>query len=267
MIRKIFNFFSLLRKTPNEESNVSAYAQESIINYYKSQQPYLHEAEKSIIKAIGDELPNFTMLDIGIGTGRTTFFFSPVVKKYTGVDYSQGMVEACRSQYKNYEFEVQDVRKLKYANDSFDFVFFSFNGLDSISASDRVVALNEIFRVLKPAGFFAVSTHNLNAAVDKFKFPLSFNLKKWYKVIVLRKVNRKFRSFSKVENAMIFDGTHGYEISNYYCTPQYQSIELANHGFSIVKIFDIDGKVIDEKGSYHKKDLWLHYLCRKQQRV
>jgi len=267
MIHKIFNFISLLRRTPNEERNINAYGQESIINYYKNQPPYLHEAERSIIKILKDKLSNFTMLDIGIGTGRTTFFVSPLVRKYIGVDYSSGMVEACKAQYENQQFEIQDVRKLRYADNSFDFVFFSFNGLDSISANDRVVAMNEIYRVLKPDGYFAFSTHNLNSAIEKFKFPLSFNLKKWYKVIVMRRVNRKFRSFSKMKNAMIFDGTHGYEVSNYYCTPQYQIEELKKLRFSINYIFDISGKLIDEKESYHKMDLWLHYLCRKQEKV
>jgi ubiquinone/menaquinone biosynthesis C-methylase UbiE len=47
-----------------------------------------------------------------------------------------------------------------FENETFDFVMFSFNGLDYLSHSDRLLALGEIRRVLKPAGLLLFSSHN-----------------------------------------------------------------------------------------------------------
>ena len=35
------------------------------------------------------------MLDIGVGTGRTTMHFAGLVKEYVGVDYSSALIQAC----------------------------------------------------------------------------------------------------------------------------------------------------------------------------
>lgn len=265
MVNKIINFFRLLKQRPDETFNIKAYKKESIVGFYKNQKPYLHPAEQSLLDLLEDKLSNFEMLDIGVGAGRTTHFFSHRVRKYIGVDYSQGMIDSCRHVYSNLTFEIQDVRNLKYDDKTFDFILFSYNGLDSISYQDRKKALSEIRRVLKGNGYFAFSTHNLNAAHSAFRFPLSINLKKWYKAIVLRKANPLYKSLLKKDHTMIFDGTHGYEISNYYCTPKYQISELSKHNFSIVKIFKANGNEVSEIDSYSQNDLWLHYLCRKEE--
>lgn len=106
------------------------------------------------------------MLDVGVGLGRTTPYFAPVVASYVGIDYSLPMVESCIARlgdrFSNVSLDVGDVRDLgRFAAGSFDFVLFSYNGLDSIGHDDRLIALAELRRVTDAAGYIFFSSHNL----------------------------------------------------------------------------------------------------------
>lgn len=265
MLNKIANFFSLLTKKPSQEQNIGAYESEGTVTYYKMQQAHLQPGEEAIINFLKESLSKFTMLDVGVGAGRTTKYFSSLVNKYTGIDYSTRMVEACRETFPQLEFDVQDVRSLKYPDTNFDFILFSFNGLDSISAEDRYQAIKQIHRTLKPGGYFSFSSHNLGGIGKLFNYPSSFNLKRWYKVIVLRKVNSGFKSFRKNDFAVILDGAHGYEVSNYYTRVSHQIKQLEKAGFENIQVFDLSGNLINGSKRFEQKDLWLYYLCRKRQ--
>ena len=47
--------------------------------------------------------PGATVLDLGVGVGRTAGPLSKIASCYIGLDYSQGMVEACRARYPQLE--------------------------------------------------------------------------------------------------------------------------------------------------------------------
>lgn len=263
MIKKITNFLSLLKRVPSQDKNIATYEGEATVSYYRAQQPELQPAEQKIIELLAAELNTLAMLDIGVGAGRTSHFFAPRVKHYTGVDYSKRMISTCRELYPHFTFDVQDARNLSYPSATFDFVLFSFNGIDSISPADREQAIKEIHRVLKPSGYFAFSTHNINGLGHLFGFPLSINPKRWYKTIVLRNVNPGFREFFRKEFATILDGAHGYEITNHYTTPRHQVDQLAKAGLKTETLIDLKGRTCTPEEAATRKDLWLYYLCRK----
>lgn len=263
MIAKIKNFISLLDRKPHQAGNQPTYESEQTVNYYKQQQPFLQDGEKSIMRLIEKRISSMKMLDIGVGAGRTTSFFATRVKQYLGIDYSATMVSACKVLYPSFAFEVGDVRQLTYADSSFDFLLFSFNGLDSISPPDRHMALKEIYRVLAPGGYFAFCTHNLSGIDKLFKFPISFNIKKWYKVIVLRNANKGYRQLKQSNHAVILDGANGYTISNYYTTVDFQLGQLAEFGFDDIQIINRRGEIIQAEQAKREKDLWLYFLCHK----
>ena len=264
--RKVQNFISLLNRKPHQAGNKPTYESEQTVNYYKQQQPQVQAGEKTIMQSIQKRISSMTMLDIGVGAGRTTYFFADQVKRYLGIDYSATMVNACKDLYPSFAFEVGDVRQLAYADSSFDFLLFSFNGLDSISLSERHMALKEIYRVLAPDGYFAFCTHNLGGIDRLFKFPLSFNIKKWYKVFVLRNANKGYQQFKKANHAVILDGANGYTISNYYTTVDFQLQQLAEFGFDDIQIINMQGEIITTEQARMEKDLWLYFLCHKPAR-
>jgi len=161
-------------------SNKDVWESEDIVNEY-SKGFYLHKPEKTIIHELKDKLPNMKMLDIGIGAGRTTYYFAHLAKEYVGLDYSKAMIRMCRERFQEYSirvsFEVADAKSLKSFEESyFDFVLFSFNGIDYMRREDRLTALKEIRRVTKNGGCFCFSTHNLNFAWKLCVFRLSRSL-------------------------------------------------------------------------------------------
>ena len=116
------------------------------------------------------------ILDIGCGTGRTTFpLYQLGFQDIRGIDLTPEMIEAAQTLNKHYQinipFEVGDATQLTYEDQAFDAVIFSFNGMMSIpKASNRQKAVAEIYRVLKPNGVFIFTTH------DRDKDPKYFEL-------------------------------------------------------------------------------------------
>lgn len=120
---------------------------------------YLRSGEEYVIKKYASA--GKKTLDLGCGTGRTT---APIKKRgaeVIGVDVSAPMVEKARDFHPDVDFEVMDALDLRFPDNHFDFVFFSFNGLDNLHpVSKRLKAMKEIRRVLKEGGIFAYSSHN-----------------------------------------------------------------------------------------------------------
>jgi len=57
------------------------------------------------------------------------------VGEYIGVDYSAEMIAACCQKFPDLVWQVADARNLEqFADNYFDFILFSFNGIDYISA-------------------------------------------------------------------------------------------------------------------------------------
>jgi len=106
--------------------------------------------------------PGTAILDLGVGGGRTTPYLSAIASRYVGVDYSEEMVQACRSKFPHLEFELADAADLsRFPDFSFDAVIFSFNGLDCLAPyGKRENCLRECHRVLKRGGVYIFSTHN-----------------------------------------------------------------------------------------------------------
>ena len=101
------------------------------------------------------------VLDVGCGGGRTTAVLQALSGHYTGLDYSLPMIEACQAQYPDVTFVHGDASQMSMLDAAqFEFVLFSFNGIDCMSHPKRLLALAEIYRVLKPGGLFVFSTHN-----------------------------------------------------------------------------------------------------------
>src|SRR5665811_2163389 len=121
--------------------------QKNIYNHVRiskdyARRDYLDKAETQIIEELRDILPKLNMLDMGVGGGRTTGYFLPMVNSYIGADYAPNMIAECK---KKKIFEVLDVRNMdKFSDNMFDFVLFSYNGIDSFGPEDRETALKEI---------------------------------------------------------------------------------------------------------------------------
>jgi SAM-dependent methyltransferase len=103
-----------------------------------------------------------TILDLGVGGGRTTSYLSSIAGRYVGVDYAAQMIAACRKKFPRLEFEVANAADLSnFVSASFDAVVMAFNGMDYVIPNEsHFCALREIRRVLKPGGILIFSSHN-----------------------------------------------------------------------------------------------------------
>jgi len=141
------------------DPNISTYNEPAIAEYYAALD-YLTPCEKLLFDTYVK--PGMSILDLGVGGGRTTPCLSSIAGRYVGVDYSSRMVAACRKKFPLLEFEVANAADLsRFTSSSFDTVTMTFNGLDYvIPDASRFCALKEIRRVLKPEGIFIFSSHN-----------------------------------------------------------------------------------------------------------
>jgi ubiquinone/menaquinone biosynthesis C-methylase UbiE len=88
------------------------------------------------------------VLDLGVGGGRTTHSLAPHASLYIGIDYSRAMIEICQDRFPHHQFEPGDARDLsRFPAGWFDFVLFSYNGIDFVDHADRLQVLKEIARV------------------------------------------------------------------------------------------------------------------------
>lgn len=235
----------------------------------------LQPPEQAILDELGAGLGGVDMLDLGVGAGRTSWFFAPRVKSYLGLDYAPAMIERCKQDLPTYEFMVGDACRLDFAaDDSYDFVLFSYNGIDHVELADRERALIEIKRVLRPGGVMAFSSHNANflpVVIDNYRFRLHASARetarsiKWAMAFNLHNPTLRFRL--PLDAGMVKDGLHSFRSSGIcYIRPDRQVAALARLGMA-----DIDCAMNDDPLFLDGSDPrvatfgspWVYYRCRK----
>jgi ubiquinone/menaquinone biosynthesis C-methylase UbiE len=106
--------------------------------------------------------PGASILDLGVGAGRTTPHLRALARRYVGLDFASAMIERSRQKFPDLTFVHGDAADLSaFEARSFDVVVFSFNGLGCLQADEaREACLREVHRVLAPGGVFLFSLHN-----------------------------------------------------------------------------------------------------------
>jgi|ERR1043165_6344677 SAM-dependent methyltransferase len=142
----------------------------------------LWESEKYVFNKYLDK--SFQILDIGCGTGRTTFGLYKIgYTNIIGVDLTPEMINAAKEINRNFsprlKFLIGDATNLSFENERFDAAIFSFNGLMSIpQPENRLKAFKEINRVLRPDGIFIFTTHDRESDEKYLQFWID-EKKKW----------------------------------------------------------------------------------------
>lgn len=144
------------------QENINVFSSDGYLKEHG--EPYLKEYEDKIVKKYFK--PGMVILDLGCGAGRTTAVLDKLGYRVFGADVSVKLIQLAKSRYPQINFAVQDACQMTYPAETFDLVFFSFNGLDYIyPKANRVEAIKEIGRVLKSGGLFIYTSHNA------FNFP------------------------------------------------------------------------------------------------
>jgi|HubBroStandDraft_4_1064222.scaffolds.fasta_scaffold67810_1 SAM-dependent methyltransferase len=142
-----------------EEPNLKVYNASEIAEYYAALD-YLTPCERLLFDAY--LRPGMSILDLGVGGGRTTPHLSSIASRYVGVDYASEMIARCRKKFPQLEFDVANAEDLtRFSSSTFDAVVMAFNGIDCVVPDEsRFRAFAEIGRVLKPEGILIFSSHN-----------------------------------------------------------------------------------------------------------
>lgn len=232
----------------------------------------LQKPEETILELVRDKLDNWRMLDLGIGLGRTTLHFAPLVKEYVGTDYSFGMIKTYQKMFPeakpNVQVRLSDARMMReFESNYFDFILFSFNGIDYISHEDRIDALKEIKRIGKKGGLFVFSTHNLqyidNLYSIKFGNHFKYFVYQCYRYLRLIYENGFSGKYRNKRFAIINDGAHHFRLKTYYVRPSAQIEQLEQSGFKNIRLFSLKtGEEIDKAAlNGASKDSWIYYFC------
>lgn len=258
---------SVHARSAMDELNRLAYAKPPAAKAYE-RNARLQEGERVILRTIAPQIRGKQILDIGVGGGRTTPHLLDLSSNYTAIDYSPAMVEAARRRFDISSIYCCDARDMRRFGDGvFDFILFSFNGLDYVPHGDRLKALREIHRTLASDGLFMFSSHNRSGNAAKAPWnPRNCQLSlHWAKTCVRALVTLprhwQMRQYEVQESgyAVLNDPALGYSLLTYYIDGAHQLKQLAAIGFAHAQAFDVHGQ--PTTGDHESP--WIYYLARK----
>ncbi len=103
---------------------------------------------------------NSSILDAGCGTGKNIEFFASLgFTNIQGFDYSADALEFCKQRGLT-QVRAGNILAIDHADETFDIVS-CMDVLGSLATADRVLAVNELFRVLKPGGLLLCNAASL----------------------------------------------------------------------------------------------------------
>nr|WP_246389279.1 class I SAM-dependent methyltransferase [Microvirga mediterraneensis] len=235
----------------------------------------LQPPEAAILSILEPEIAGKRILDIGVGGGRTTRYLTGLSRDYIGIDYSPRMIQRCRQIYPNVRFKECDARDLSaFPSASFDFVMFSFNGIDYVDHAGRLKILAEIRRVLADDGVFVFSSHNRDTRVRRswelshfvgthpVITPLRFTKRAiLYSLGIMNSLKNTRNEEQNETYALMNDECHEYSLMTYYISVPKQIEQVEEAGFKVTHVYGLDGQQADYRSST-SLDPWIYYLCR-----
>jgi SAM-dependent methyltransferase len=254
-------------KNIQDTINKRSFSKMNVVNWYR-RLDVIFEVEKVIFQRLDSSIRNRTLLDIGIGGGRTTKYLIEISKDYTGIDYTPEFVRVVSHSYPDATILHADARDLRMFSDgSFDFALFSYNGIDYVPHEDRLRAFSEIYRVLKPLSYFMFSTHNrgyerihnLPWHEDTLLNPAHLRnclsaLVHWPKHLMMKQ-----HEFYNSEYAVVNDSANGFSLLTYYIQIDAQLKQLQNTGFDNIEVYNMKGNRVERDADFP----WTYYLAAK----
>jgi SAM-dependent methyltransferase len=253
---------------------VTYYNDPNVAEYWKNQDK-LGRVEAVLLARVKEELQDQPILDIGIGGGRTTPYLRQISKVYTGIDFSEAMIQAAGPRFPAVDFFTCDARDLsRFQNGQFAAVFFFGPGIDYVSGADRLLILKEISRVLRARGIFILTGHNLEAhflSALAYRFRFCSN----QRIFVADNLLRLRTWISHCKGALwsiihykgyaVFMDYNacGAVLLTYYMRRSAQIRQLIENGFSEVEAIDEDGNIINDDKATKSRRV-LHYIARKK---
>lgn len=249
--------------------NRDVYHARGIERAYRS--TLLSAAEISALLKYQPYVAGKDVLDIGVGTGRTTHYLAPLAARYTGIDYSPHMIRTMRERFPQVRVLQMDMRDLAaFADGSFDFVLGSNNVMDAVSHADRLAVLAEMRRVLRAGGVLMFSSHNRDCATatagPRLRYSKNPATQASYVANFVRQLlnHRRMRTLRRTEPeySLLDDGGHDYALLHYYVDQAHAERQLGANGFEMLDVFAHSG-VANARQGKDERSPSLYYVARR----
>lgn len=124
---------------------------------YEKDHPYLDTFEGDVIFTMLGKIKGLKILDVGCGAGRITKFLRDEGAEVSAADISEEMLKIIEKKITGVKTYQAGIDKLPFEDNTFDIVTAAFVivHLETLEKS-----FEEVYRVLKPGGFFIVTNVN-----------------------------------------------------------------------------------------------------------
>lgn len=152
---------------------------------------------------------NKIVLEAGSGAGYGAEILAKVAKKVLAIDTSKDSIRESQKKYekKNLKFEIGDIRKLKFANKTFDLIV-AFEIIEHLKEYKQ--AIKEFRRVLKSGGLLILSTPNKKVYSPGTKKPFypfhykEFTIEELKKLLADFKIKQISGQFIRGRNGLVY---------------------------------------------------------------
>jgi ubiquinone/menaquinone biosynthesis C-methylase UbiE len=196
-----------------------------------------------------------SVLDLACGAGRTTVRLHEMGYTVKGVDLSQILLNAAKSRFPYIPFEQGSYCDLHEADNSFDNILISYNGLDYVLENEREQALRECSRVLKQGGCLIFSSHNIKYLHGVLS---PINHHKWF---CLKNTLNAF-----LDNKVLYEPHTG--LWTFYASQEYIKNQTEKYSFVLKEVigcrpFGRLGKIVNREILERYLSPWLNYVFQK----
>jgi SAM-dependent methyltransferase len=247
--------------------NARIFFSDKLAGWYSAQT--LCPAETMILLRHRDAFRDKRVLDLGVGSGRTTRFLLPFAKSYVGVDFSPQMLARCKRDFPAATLYQMDIRELgKIADERFDFVMASWAVLDALAPDDRLKALGRIADLTASGGMFVLSAHNREAAIAGAPPAMAWSrrpdqlAREAMHFVIARMNYARVRHLRREtpDYALFNDMAHRWQGVFYYIDRAAQVAQLAALGFDVREVIGEDGRAVGPSDDV-SPDGCLHYVA------
>ena len=188
-----------------------------------------------------------SVLDLACGMGRTTLLLQEMGLSVRGIDRSEVFIQIAKKRLPYLDLRVGSYDCIEEPDSSFSHVLISANGIDhAFPESQRVTALGECARVLKPGGTFIYSSHNLKSM-------------HWFSPCYRHQLLWKLRNSIKAYREWAYvleDGIH-----NFYASPEFVVRQTDSFGLKLLEMRWFRKLGMDRFDRYFSP--YIHYVFRK----